>query len=62
MEKKVLLTGSSGFLGKVILSELSNTKNKIYTLSRSGGDFKFALEKLDLNFRIKFDLIIHAAG
>lgn len=56
-----LITGSSGFLGKVLVQHLSvNTTTK--TLSRSEGDYIADLQNTVPNLKQKFDLIIHAAG
>lgn len=57
----ILLTGSNGFLGKIILKELYRTNN-IYTLSRTNSDFNFDLSKNIPFFNKSFDLIIHCAG
>jgi nucleoside-diphosphate-sugar epimerase len=47
----ILLTGSNGFLGSYILSEIENN-NKIFTLNRSNSDYNVDLE----NSEIKFDV------
>ncbi|CAN1542931.1 WcaG Nucleoside-diphosphate-sugar epimerases [Flavobacteriaceae bacterium] len=58
---KILLTGATGFLGKTIVKELSK-ENSIFSLSKSSGVFKVALENEVPNFEEKFDLVVHAAG
>jgi nucleoside-diphosphate-sugar epimerase len=57
----ILLTGSTGFLGKIILRHLSKS-NKICGLSRNGSDYNYFLEKHVPKFNLQFDLVIHAAG
>lgn len=56
-----LLTGANGFLGKSIAQELSNG-NKVFSLSRTTGDYKISLEKDIPNFKQFIDLVIHTAG
>ncbi|MEY2922731.1 MAG: hypothetical protein RL108_1357 [Bacteroidota bacterium] len=58
---KVLLTGATGFLGKSIINILSK-ENTIFSLSRTAGNYKVALENEIPNFNQDFDLVIHAAG
>ena len=56
-----LLTGSNGFLGRVLESSLS--KNAvIHTLSKSSGEYNVNLETQTPIFKHEFDLVIHAAG
>jgi nucleoside-diphosphate-sugar epimerase len=57
----ILLTGSTGFLGKIILRHLSKS-NRIWGLSRNGSDYNYLLEKHVPQFNLQFDLVIHAAG
>ncbi len=57
----ILLTGSNGFFGKIILSHLSNS-NILWGLSRNGSDYSCYLEKQVPKFKLQFDLVIHAAG
>lgn len=57
----ILLTGSNGFLGKIIFKELYRN-NIIYTLSRTNSDYNFDLSKNIPSFNRSFDLIIHCAG
>lgn len=56
-----LLTGSSGFLGKVIRKNLS-TSIQVRTLSRSYGDYMVELDKVIPKFNNRFEIVIHAAG
>jgi len=57
---KVLLTGSNGFLGKLIFKELCNYV-EIFTLSRSNSDINIDLSTSKPNLEY-FDIIIHALG
>ena len=57
----VLVTGSSGFLGKIIAEELK-IENKIFGLSRNFANFKVSLEKEVPVFDEIFEIVIHAAG
>ena len=56
-----LLTGSNGFLGRVLESSLSNN-TVIHTLSKSSGEFNVNLEIQIPIFNQQFDIVIHAAG
>src|SRR4051794_23301816 len=58
---KILLTGASGFLGKAIVKELEKN-NKLFSLSRTAGDYQVLLEHEIPNFHQKFNLVIHTAG
>lgn len=58
---EILVTGANGFLGKAIVNEL-DPNHKIYSLSRTSGDFRVSLEREVPLFNHKFDLVIHAAG
>jgi nucleoside-diphosphate-sugar epimerase len=58
---KILLTGGSGFLGKHIITFLSN-KHKVSTLSRQNSTFNFDLSKKIPSFDESFEIVIHAAG
>ncbi len=74
--KKILITGSSGFIGKYLVECLAEVfkekKNKIYAIDRispkiSGNNFKFYKKDLyKLNRanipNLKFDYVIHLAG
>ena len=60
---KILLTGSSGFLGSYILKHFIQQKINIITLGRSlSNNIYFDLTKDTFIFNTKFDMIIHAAG
>jgi nucleoside-diphosphate-sugar epimerase len=56
-----LLTGASGFLGKYIAEEFANTK-KLFSLSRTTGDYKVSLENEIPDFKDNFEIVIHSAG
>lgn len=56
-----LLTGSNGFLGRVLESSLSNN-TVIHTLSKSSGEYNVNLETQIPIFNQQFDIVIHAAG
>ena len=58
---RILLTGSSGFLGKEIGSYL-RPKNSVFNLNRGSGDYKIDLGKVIPSFNSDFDIVIHAAG
>lgn len=58
---KILITGSNGFLGRLICNELEN-ENEIFGLSRNSGNYKFSLEKEIPVFNNEFEVVIHAAG
>lgn len=57
----ILLTGSSGFLGKIILNEISKF-NSVDTLNRNSGTYNCDLSIGIPNISKKYDLVIHAAG
>lgn len=57
----MLLTGSTGFLGKSIVKELVNNYD-FFSLSRTSGDYIVSLENDIPYFKHKFDLVVHAAG
>jgi nucleoside-diphosphate-sugar epimerase len=57
----ILLTGSTGFLGTIIIKEL-NSNNKIFTLSRTNSDYNFDLSNKIPLFKDTFDLVVHCAG
>jgi nucleoside-diphosphate-sugar epimerase len=60
---KVLLTGSSGFLGSEILKYFIQNNIEIKTLGRSlTNNIRIDLTKDTYNNNINYDLIIHAAG
>lgn len=56
-----LITGANGFLGKAIATEVSK-EYKLFSLSRTSGDYKVFLEKDIPFFERNFDIVIHAAG
>ena len=59
---KILLTGSSGFLGKVLFQRL-NTLYSVKTLARNNSDYNVDLStEENIIFSEKFELVIHAAG
>lgn len=58
---KILLTGSNGFLGGFIYSNISNN-NIVETLGRENCDIIFDLAKSKTIILDKYDLVIHAAG
>ena len=58
---EILITGVSGFLGKFIFKQISDS-NTIWGLSRNGSDFNFNLKDSVPEFNAQFDLVIHAAG
>ncbi|MBF4507163.1 NAD-dependent epimerase/dehydratase family protein [Flavobacterium sp. JLP] len=58
---KILITGSSGFLGKSIFEELEN-EGEVLGLSRNSTNYKFSLEKDIPVFNDNFDVVIHCAG
>ncbi len=59
--RKVLITGSSGFLGSILANELS-VNNTVICLSRRSGKYKVSLEQEIPKFEQPFNLVIHAAG
>jgi nucleoside-diphosphate-sugar epimerase len=57
----ILLTGSSGFFGRCILSILGEN-NLIFTLSRTYSDYNIDLMSVIPRFNHYFETVIHAAG
>lgn len=57
---KILITGSSGFLGKIIKANLKDYF--VCELNRNSGDYRYSLEKEIPKFDNNFDLVVHAAG
>jgi nucleoside-diphosphate-sugar epimerase len=57
----LLLTGVSGFLGKIINKTIDNNFG-IQTLSRNSGTYKLDLSNNIPNFIDEFDIVIHCAG
>ena len=60
MNSNILLTGSSGFLGKEILKVIDN--DKVHTLNRSNSTFNYDLSKNIPLFNVSFEYVIHCAG
>ncbi len=59
---KILLTGASGFLGKVIKAELQKQNHEITTIGRdASNDIKVDLASLQETLK-DFDWVVHAAG
>jgi nucleoside-diphosphate-sugar epimerase len=58
---KILLTGSTGFLGKIIYNNL-NINNNLYTLSRTNSNYNCNLINDVPIFNSNFDIVIHSAG
>jgi nucleoside-diphosphate-sugar epimerase len=56
----VLVTGSTGFFGKIIVKELDC--KYIYRLNRNQGDYHYDLSLSFPKFNVDFDLVIHNAG
>jgi nucleoside-diphosphate-sugar epimerase len=56
----ILITGSSGFLGKFLTLKL--IKENIFHLNKNSGNYKYSLEKEIPDFTEGFDLVIHSAG
>lgn len=61
MLANILLTGSSGFLGRQIFHSLKG-ENEIDTLSRNSGTFKIDLSIQTPSFKAPYKIVIHAAG
>ena len=57
---RILLTGSSGFLGQIIFNKIGN--DYIKTLNRKNGDYQISLDLEVPIFDTPFELIIHSAG
>lgn len=58
----ILLTGSNGFLGNVILKYLSSEKKEVFTLSKKNANLNIDLSLEQPTFNHSFTLVIHAAG
>jgi nucleoside-diphosphate-sugar epimerase len=61
LKMNILLTGSNGFFGKIIIKELEK-ESQILTLSRNSGEYRVCLDIEVPTFQEIFDLVIHAAG
>jgi nucleoside-diphosphate-sugar epimerase len=57
----ILLTGSTGFLGNVLMTTLIKDNN-VVSLARHNSQFNIDLSKSIPNFQTFFDTIIHSAG
>jgi nucleoside-diphosphate-sugar epimerase len=57
---KILLSGSTGFFGQIILKYLQN--HDVFTINRFAGEYKVDLSKKVPEFSSCFDLVIHNAG
>lgn len=60
-ENKCLITGASGFLGRVLLTQL-NRLGSVVMLSRTSGDIRTDLSKAVPILPTLFSIVIHAAG
>ena len=58
---KILLTGASGFLGKIIYNKLVEQNKEVITLSRTGAMINIDLSKAIPNLE-NVDLVVHSAG
>lgn len=60
---KILLTGGSGFLGKILMNGLAKSGHDVHTLGRNKNcKFKYDLSKEVPTLLDQYQLIIHAAG
>ena len=57
----ILLTGASGFLGRLIIGNLS-ISNNVKTMSKSAGDYKVELDQCIPTFNETFSIVVHLAG
>jgi nucleoside-diphosphate-sugar epimerase len=57
---KILITGTTGFLGREIVSQ--NTIHEIFKLNRNAGEYQFDLSTSIPVFDTAFDIVIHNAG
>jgi nucleoside-diphosphate-sugar epimerase len=57
---RILITGTTGFLGKIIKNEL--IKNELYDLNRLTGSYHVDLGEKIPYFDNQFELVIHVAG
>lgn len=58
---KVLITGSTGFLG-VVINNILQKDHTLFGLSRSNSDYNFDLQNEVPEFIDQFEIVIHAAG
>jgi nucleoside-diphosphate-sugar epimerase len=56
----ILITGTTGFLGKELVNQLSS--NIIFKLNRNIGDYHYDLGNVAPIFQNSFDVVIHNAG
>lgn len=59
--KKILLSGSTGFFGKLVINNLKDT-NSIVELSKSNNLYTIRLEQEVPSFSQAYDIVIHSAG
>jgi len=59
--KRILLTGSNGFLGRNLQKELSK-KHQLVSLSRTNADYNIDLSTTVPKFKEEFETLIHSAG
>lgn len=57
---KILITGSSGFLGRILYNSFSDFD--VFVLNRSSGNYRCSLQNEIPKFNKSFDLVIHSAG
>jgi nucleoside-diphosphate-sugar epimerase len=57
---KILITGSSGFLGSILKDSFNEFD--VLELNRSSGNYHYALENEIPSFKESFNLVIHSAG
>jgi nucleoside-diphosphate-sugar epimerase len=57
---KILITGTTGFLGKELVNQLYSSS--IFKLNRKVGDFHYDLSNSIPSFQNSFDLVLHNAG
>jgi nucleoside-diphosphate-sugar epimerase len=62
MKDRILLTGSNGFLGRIIFNHLTEMGNDVATINRSNGSYNFDLGNSVPQIRDKYNIVIHAAG
>ena len=59
---KILLTGSSGYLGNNLFNYLNKFNYNLETLNKSQGTYICDLSKNSIQIESRFDLVIHSAG